>query len=107
MYDVLLTPTGDLPHFWARSSDRALNIKQKCEIRLRTHLGEWLLDLDAGFPYAETPSFDVLAALVERDLLEVEGVLSVTVTRLDASTRTEYNMVVSIKTDAAIFEIEV
>lgn len=106
MYDVLLTPEVDLPHFWARSSDRSLNIKQKCEIRLRTHVGEWLLDLDAGFPYAETPGFDVLAALVERDLLDVEGVISVTVTRLDTSTRTEYSMSIAIKTDAATFTIE-
>jgi hypothetical protein len=79
---VLLDSTGDLPEFCRLSTGPEVT-KQKIEIRLRTVLGEWFLDAQAGLPYQtwqlSKPFLpQVVSATIRAEVLKVSGVISVT-----------------------------
>ncbi len=79
--DVGLNADGDLPDFCRPISGLDL-IGQRIAIRLRTHLGEWLLDASKGLPFlrwmaTKPPDPVAIGAVVRREIETTPGVLRV------------------------------
>lgn len=79
--DVELDEDGDLPAFCRVISGRDL-IAQRVSIRLKTHLGEWILDPFKGLPFLQwmatkPPDAAAIGAVVRREIETTPGVLRV------------------------------
>ncbi len=77
--DVALGSDGDLGAFNATVSGRDL-VAQRVSIRLRTFLGEWILDASKGLPFfawiaSKPPDPAAIGALVRREIDTTPGVL--------------------------------
>jgi hypothetical protein len=81
MYDVQLV-NGDLPEVTTMISSYVLTI-QRIQIRLKTFLGEWVLDTDVGIPYfswrqQRSLSAQAVEGRIRLELEETPGVIRVT-----------------------------
>ena len=79
--DIALTADGDLPARAALVTGPALTV-QRAQIRLRTWLGEWILDRTVGLPFfdwlrASPAPVDTIAARLRLELADIPGVLRV------------------------------
>lgn len=66
----------------------AQEVIQRVEVRLRTFAGEWILDETVGVPWLEwsstkEPPDDEIAAVVVREIEDIEGVASALVRPVD------------------------
>lgn len=92
--DIRLTDAGDLPVPGAFVSRGAL-VAQRVRVRLRTFVGDWLLDGDAGLPWlawlaTKPPPVPVIVQRVREEIASTPGVESVdeVVGAFDPVTRT-------------------
>lgn len=88
--DIEFGPTG-----YFLTVEGAERVAQQCEMRLRTQLGEWLLDVASGMDWLDTvfiknPNFVLIRARVIEQLRQVPDVQSVDSVTLepDFETRT-------------------
>lgn len=91
--DIALTSSGDLPAVGALVRNAEL-AAQRIGVRLRTWLGEWLLDSRKGLAlreWAQTKPYpvDLVATYVRREVETTPGVVRCTLTAstFDATTR--------------------
>lgn len=88
-----LQADGDLPVV-SGFVDGIEAVANKVAARLRTHVGEWILDRTAGLPFIEwtqqkAPDTGAIASIVVAEILDTEGVVRVSnvVHSLDRATR--------------------
>jgi hypothetical protein len=91
--DVLLDDTGDLPRYTVMETDPETLTVQRLGMRLRTFLGEWILDQTVGLPFVawsqkKPTDTSAIALLVRREIETCPGVR-----RVDG-------LAVSLETDA-------
>lgn len=76
--DLLLTVDGDLPDRNTLVSG-AIDVRQRIELRLKRHLGEWFLDTGAGLPFEDwaqqkPPDIPAIVARIRTEVAAVRGV---------------------------------
>lgn len=81
MFDVQLDENGDLPVVTTHFDGWQLTV-QRIKARLRTFLGEWVLDTAVGIPYLlwrqeRGPDTTSIAAFIRVELEETPGVIRV------------------------------
>ena len=79
MHDLRINDDGSLPLTFGFITGADL-ILQRVAIRLRTFLGEWLLDTAIGLPYLawvaqKPPDVDGIGAVIRAEILAVPGVI--------------------------------
>lgn len=79
--DVGLDETGDLPHFTRHISGPAVTL-QRLALRLKTFLGEWILDASVGIPYLDfiaqkPPRLNEIGAFIRREIETTPGVIAI------------------------------
>lgn len=104
MVDIRLTDDGDL--FSQNGFIRGeAEIIQAVKIRIRRHLGEWVLDPSAGIPYVEwtegtsTVVDETIEDVIRSEVEDVQGVLEVLsitaeLNALDETYRIEANVLI-------------
>lgn len=90
--DIHLDEAGDLRAFNRLASGSDL-VAQRIRMRLRTHLGDWLLDSSKGLPWAEwfatKPSpVDEAEARIRTELVSTPGVIRVSAFETAVASRT-------------------
>ncbi len=92
--DIKLDSSGDLPEV-GRYVEGAELVRQRVELRLGLHVGEWLTDRDAGMPWLDwsqvkPPPLADIRAKIRSEIGAVPGVVEVTALSVDydPSTRT-------------------
>jgi len=105
---------GDLPHFTTHIRGPAVTL-QRIEIRLRTFVGEWLLDESQGLPYiewiAQKPTqVDQISDVLRAEVETTPGVISVdswVATRVKSSRRMSIAASITIEDSDDTIEAEI
>lgn len=82
MHDIKLDSTGDLPEVGTHTTGADL-VRQRVELRLGLHVGEWLEDREAGMPWLDwmqqkPPPLDAIRAKTRDVIGAVPGVVEET-----------------------------